>query len=219
MVSNLAGVIQLALFFSWIPLAQSRSGAWLDMKVAGIAIVDGDTFQPLSYGRAVLRICATAVDFLSLGIGFFAPLWTRRNQTFADLLCNTVLVHTTGGVDLATGRVRGLGAPKRRRGLIVAICSAPLVFGLGAALLVPLFITGAGPGPVAFRIAGDIYTEGERLARVAGEPVGDSFFEDAADEIAPEAWESSINRVLFTTSDGVGIAYVCDSGPSTEICS
>lgn len=211
-------IVEWIVYFSWIFVARSRTGAWVDMKVTGIALVDADTLRPLSYGRAFLRSLASVLNGLPLLIGFFAPLWTRRNQSFADMLCNTVVVHTSGGVDPSTGRVRGLDAPKRRRFAVVAINSAPFALVLFIVLVIPSMVMAGGPGPMAYGIAEDIYTEGVSRAEVAGSPVADSFFDEAANDVAPNFWESSINRVLVTTSEGVGVAYVCDSGPSTEVC-
>jgi len=51
-------------------------------------------------GLEVPRI-AQALDSLSLGIGYLAPLWTQRRQTFGDMLTQTVVIKASGPLSLS----------------------------------------------------------------------------------------------------------------------
>ncbi len=55
-------------------------------------MVGGYTGQPIGFGMAFVRQIAHALDSWSLGIGYLWPLWDERRQTFADKVCNTVVV-------------------------------------------------------------------------------------------------------------------------------
>jgi len=74
--------------------AQSKSGAWLDMKIMRIKLVDENTLKPLSYKKAVLRALAASLNSATLGFGYLLPLFTDKKQTLADKLCKTVVIKT-----------------------------------------------------------------------------------------------------------------------------
>ncbi|MFZ0161149.1 MAG: RDD family protein, partial [Kineosporiaceae bacterium] len=52
-------------------------------------------------GTAFLRRIAQVLDSLSLGIGYLAPLWTQRRQTFGDMLTQTVVIKASGPLSLS----------------------------------------------------------------------------------------------------------------------
>jgi uncharacterized RDD family membrane protein YckC len=85
---------QLIVFLVVVIRAQSKSGAWVDMKVMKIALVDEATLLPLTYKRALLRNLAGVLNSLPLGLGYLAPLFSKKKQTFADMLCKTVVIKT-----------------------------------------------------------------------------------------------------------------------------
>lgn len=87
----LAALIVVAiagLWFGYFVFAQRRWGQTLGMRALGIRVV-GDPDRPLSWGRALVRSLALAVDFL---VGPFLIARSKRKQRLGDRLANTVVL-------------------------------------------------------------------------------------------------------------------------------
>jgi uncharacterized RDD family membrane protein YckC len=54
-----------------------------------VKLIKEDTGQPIGGGMGIVRYIAHAIEF---GIGWFAPLFTPKKQTFADMILGTVVV-------------------------------------------------------------------------------------------------------------------------------
>lgn len=94
-VFALLGIVGLAAFaFSiWnIGYRQGTTGQTIGKGIVGIKLVGQATGQPIGFGMAIVRQLAHILDGLPLYIGFLWPLWDPQKQTFADKVCNTVVV-------------------------------------------------------------------------------------------------------------------------------
>jgi uncharacterized RDD family membrane protein YckC len=67
-------------------------GQTLGKKVAGIKLIREDSGQPVGFGLAFGRAFMHFIDGLPLYLGFFAPLWEAKRQTWADKILNTVVI-------------------------------------------------------------------------------------------------------------------------------
>jgi uncharacterized RDD family membrane protein YckC len=67
-------------------------GQTFGKKAAGIKLIREDSGQPVGYGLAFGRAILHIVDVLPIYIGFFAPLWDAKRQTFSDKIVNTLVV-------------------------------------------------------------------------------------------------------------------------------
>jgi uncharacterized RDD family membrane protein YckC len=96
-----AGQLLGVMAFIVVVLASSLSAVngqpWtyriLQLQMCGL------TTQPASRMRIALREVAHLIDFLSLGLGFFWPLWDSKGQTFADKLAGTRIRRASSGED------------------------------------------------------------------------------------------------------------------------
>ena len=84
----------ILFYLVFVIRAQSKSGAWWDMKIMQIKLVDEKTLEPLSYKRATLRSLAALLNSATLGFGYLLPFFNEKKQTLADKLCKTVVVRT-----------------------------------------------------------------------------------------------------------------------------
>ena len=84
----------ILFYLVFVIKAQSKSGAWWDMKIMRIKLVDEKTLVPLSYKRATLRSLAALLNSATLGFGYLLPFFNEKKQTLADKLCKTVVIRT-----------------------------------------------------------------------------------------------------------------------------
>jgi len=90
------GAIALAGVFVWNEILRvGRTGSSIGRELAGYAVVDLNSLEPIGPGRATGRLFAHILDELSLFIGYLWPLWDEKRQTFADKLVSTVAVAGT----------------------------------------------------------------------------------------------------------------------------
>lgn len=75
-----------------VVLLGGRDGRTLGKRIANIRTVTMSEGRPISYLTALLRLVAHFLDLVLCFIGFFWPIWDRNRQTFADKVCNTVVV-------------------------------------------------------------------------------------------------------------------------------
>jgi uncharacterized RDD family membrane protein YckC len=81
------GLMMAVVLAFWVA-AQATPGK---MLVRGI-IVDAETFQPVGFGRLVLRYVAYYVSIIPLLLGFFWVGWDARKQGFHDKIARTVVI-------------------------------------------------------------------------------------------------------------------------------
>ncbi|MYY06690.1 MULTISPECIES: RDD family protein [unclassified Streptomyces] len=76
---------------------EGKTGQTTGKKVLRISVRrerDGNT---LGFGMAFVRKIAHALDSFSCYLGWLWPLWDPKRQTFADKVCNTVVIKVAKG--------------------------------------------------------------------------------------------------------------------------
>lgn len=92
-VVALVGGLCLAGFNIWnMCYRRGTTGQTLGQKVVKIRTVGEENGRPLGFGKAFLRQLCHIVDSLPCNIGFLAPLWDEKNQTWADKIMRSVVV-------------------------------------------------------------------------------------------------------------------------------
>ncbi len=76
----------------WICYQEGTTGQSIGKRQMGIRLISAQTGQPIGFGMAFVRKIAHIADSFLCYIGFLWPLWDDRKQTFADKICNTIVV-------------------------------------------------------------------------------------------------------------------------------
>lgn len=76
----------------WICYQEGTTGQSIGKRQMGIRLISAQTGQPIGFGMAFVRKIAHIADSFLCYIGFLWPLWDERKQTFADKICNTIVV-------------------------------------------------------------------------------------------------------------------------------
>jgi uncharacterized RDD family membrane protein YckC len=105
-VEGFALVIVLAVIGFNSIFLQGMTGQSIGKKVLGMQLVRGVVSD--QNGKSLVRpgVLWTLIRFVSHAldticyIGFFAPLWTRRRQTFADMIANTAVLKEPRPIEL-----------------------------------------------------------------------------------------------------------------------
>ncbi|TDD92362.1 RDD family protein [Saccharopolyspora karakumensis] len=95
LIVGLLAYLALAAFTIWnLCYRRGTTGQTLGQKVAKIKTVGEATGQPIGFGNAFLRQICHIVDsaICGLPIGWLAPLWDEKKQTWADKIVKTVVV-------------------------------------------------------------------------------------------------------------------------------
>ncbi|WP_131735639.1 RDD family protein [Actinomadura roseirufa] len=78
--------------FLWLIYQEGTTGQTIGKRQMGIRVVSAQTGQVLGFGGAFVRRLAHFADSFACYVGFFWPLFDERKQTFADKICNTLVV-------------------------------------------------------------------------------------------------------------------------------
>jgi uncharacterized RDD family membrane protein YckC len=78
----------------WMIYQEGTTGQTIGKRQMGIKVVSAQTGQVLGFGGAFVRRLAHFADSIACDIGYLWPLWDERKQTFADKICNTLVVRT-----------------------------------------------------------------------------------------------------------------------------
>ncbi|GAA0282855.1 hypothetical protein GCM10009527_093810 [Actinomadura nitritigenes] len=78
----------------WMIYQEGTTGQTIGKRQMGIKVVSAQTGQILGFGGAFVRRLAHMADSFACSIGYLWPLWDERKQTFADKICNTLVVRT-----------------------------------------------------------------------------------------------------------------------------
>ena len=84
------GAIGFNIWNLWV--RRGRTGQTIGQKVMKIKTIGEDSGQPIGVGTAFLRELCHFLDGIACYIGFFAPLWDEKNQTWADKIVRSVVV-------------------------------------------------------------------------------------------------------------------------------
>jgi len=87
----LAGVIGFVISLMMLHKL-GTTGQTIGKRQAGIKLVSAVTGQPIGFGGAFVRQLAHALEF---GIGWLWPLFDDKRQTFADKICNTIVIRVS----------------------------------------------------------------------------------------------------------------------------
>jgi uncharacterized RDD family membrane protein YckC len=71
---------------------QGRTGSSVGKALLKFKVVDETDWEPIGFGRSVVRQLAHFIDWVTCGIGYLWPLVDAKRQTFADKLLKTVCV-------------------------------------------------------------------------------------------------------------------------------
>ncbi|MGW8380688.1 RDD family protein [Streptomyces sp. ODS28] len=71
---------------------EGTTGQTPGKKALGIKLLRQDSGQVLGFGMAFLRRLAHILDTAPCYIGLLWPLWDEKKQTFADKVCNTLVI-------------------------------------------------------------------------------------------------------------------------------
>ncbi|OLT16999.1 hypothetical protein BJF79_17965, partial [Actinomadura sp. CNU-125] len=90
----LLGLGYLAAFGAglWLIYQEGTTGQTIGKRQMNIRLVGAQTGQPIGFGAAFLRRICHAADSFACYVGYLWPLWDDRKQTFADKICNTLVV-------------------------------------------------------------------------------------------------------------------------------
>jgi uncharacterized RDD family membrane protein YckC len=78
------------IYNRWI--LQGRTGQSWGKQALGLKLLRMDNGQPIGGGMAFVRDLAHLLDGIPCYLGYLWPLWDNRRQTFADKVCNTVVI-------------------------------------------------------------------------------------------------------------------------------
>ncbi|GJF17142.1 hypothetical protein NGTWS1803_34310 [Mycolicibacterium cyprinidarum] len=71
---------------------QGATGSSIGKSVLKFRVVHEKTWQPVGFGRSIVRQLAHSVDAIVCFVGYLFPLWDAKRQTLADKIVATVCV-------------------------------------------------------------------------------------------------------------------------------
>lgn len=107
---------------------QGRTGRTIGKSFVGIRVVDGADGRPLGWFRAFTRNVAHVIDVVPLLLGWVWPIWSRRKQTFSDMLSGSIVhIDTVRSADTRSKRLLPLAVGLVSAGTLVALAGAAYV--------------------------------------------------------------------------------------------
>ncbi|MDR7300907.1 RDD family protein [Haloactinomyces albus] len=92
-VMLLLGSLGSTAFSIWnVAYRRGTTGQTIGQQVVKIRTVSEDHGGPIGFGNAFLRQLCHILDSAPCNVGFLAPLWEEKNQTWADKIMRTVVV-------------------------------------------------------------------------------------------------------------------------------
>ncbi|MDH5796000.1 MAG: RDD family protein [Anaplasmataceae bacterium] len=88
----MSNVLQLATIIAYLLFCWSNFSATFGKKLLGMIIVDKNTFEIITFKRALKRILACLVSVLPLGIGLIWSIFDKKSQTIHDKIVGTVVI-------------------------------------------------------------------------------------------------------------------------------
>jgi uncharacterized RDD family membrane protein YckC len=100
-VKYVGGFIALVAYAAYMVLMLSRSGQTIGNRAVGTRVVNAETGQMLTTGRALGRWAASFLFsffwflvLLPIILDFLWPLWDAKHQTLHDKIAGTLVVRT-----------------------------------------------------------------------------------------------------------------------------
>ena len=76
---------------------EGATGQSIGKKVLGISLHREADGSHLGFGMALVRKISHILDSMACYVGWLWPLWDEKKQTFADKVCNTVVIKKNKG--------------------------------------------------------------------------------------------------------------------------
>ncbi|WP_162603387.1 RDD family protein [Rhodococcus oxybenzonivorans] len=126
LAAMVAVYLALWAFLVWNSIfEQGRTGRTIGKSFVGIRVVDGADGRPLGWFRAFTRNLAHVIDIVPLLSGWAWPIWSRRKQTFSDMLSGSVVhIDTVRSADTRSKRLLPLAVGLVSAGTLVALAVA-----------------------------------------------------------------------------------------------
>ncbi|MGB2921849.1 MAG: RDD family protein [Mycobacterium sp.] len=88
----LAGGTILAYVIWNLGHRQGATGSSIGKAMMKFQVISEKTWQPIGFGRSVVRQLAHIIDGVICYIGYLFPLWDAKRQTIADKIMTTVCI-------------------------------------------------------------------------------------------------------------------------------
>ncbi|WP_051772820.1 RDD family protein [Saccharothrix sp. NRRL B-16314] len=85
------GIMGFMIYNSWY--LAGTTGQSMGKKIAKVKLIKEETGQPIGFGNAFVRHLCHFVDSIACYVGWFAPLWELKKQTWADKIMGTIVVN------------------------------------------------------------------------------------------------------------------------------
>ncbi|HUK14585.1 MAG TPA: FHA domain-containing protein [Thermoanaerobaculaceae bacterium] len=99
------GCAALWVIFAWYYVVHgwARRGGTPGLRICGLRLLDWRRRTPIGYARAVLRVFASLVTLLTLGLGWLVVPFRRDRKALHDLLAGTMVAHRDRVLGAAAG--------------------------------------------------------------------------------------------------------------------
>jgi uncharacterized RDD family membrane protein YckC len=91
--TGIAGLINFIIGIAYFVGFWSAWSATVGQRVLGLRVVDANTMQPITPGKAVLRYIGLVISFLVCFVGVIWVAFDPRKQGWADKIASTLVVH------------------------------------------------------------------------------------------------------------------------------
>lgn len=91
--NGIAGLLNFIIAGAYFAGFWTAWGASLGQRIFGLRVVDANTMQPITAGKAVLRYIGLFIAFAVCFIGVIWVAFDARKQGWADKIASTLVVH------------------------------------------------------------------------------------------------------------------------------
>lgn len=89
---GIASAVQIVIYFAYFAGLWTYQGASLGQRIFKLRVVDANTGQPITIGKALLRVLGLVVSFLVCFIGVIWVAFDARKQGWADKIAGTLVL-------------------------------------------------------------------------------------------------------------------------------
>jgi uncharacterized RDD family membrane protein YckC len=91
--TGIAGLINFVIGIAYFVGLWSAWGATLGQRIFNLRVVDANTMQPITAGKAIIRYIGLVISFLVCFVGVIWVAFDPRKQGWADKMASTLVVH------------------------------------------------------------------------------------------------------------------------------
>ena len=91
--TGIAGLINFIIGIAYFVGLWSAWGATLGQRIFNLRVVDANTMQPITAGKAIIRYIGLVISFLVCFVGVIWVAFDARKQGWADKIASTLVVH------------------------------------------------------------------------------------------------------------------------------